>query len=170
MYLSLNGEKEKRASSIILKEKFRTRGTVFVSERERPALELRSYDTLAINYSRIMSGPGAHCLPWDRVGGEGGEKELLHVGSFFLRRFSPFSTPTPFWARPWHPDTRNGGTILRGNLRFYRKFIRGAVRANPGAEIGRTSYDPRNSKSTTWSRFIHVVYTTPHIAVHHRRE
>lgn len=63
--------------------------------RERPALELRSYDTLAINYSRIMSGPGAHCLPWDRVGGEGGEKELLHVGSFFLRRFPPFFTPYP---------------------------------------------------------------------------
>lgn len=48
--------------------------------REIFAPELRSYDTFAINYSRIMSGADRrHCLP----AGEGKRGEILRVGPLF---------------------------------------------------------------------------------------
>jgi len=134
-------------------------------DRETPAPELRSYDTLAINYSRIMSGSGAHCL---RPARERKRRKNYCVSApfFFGVHFPPPST-SHFWARPYS-DTTVVERILRGNLRFYRKFIRGTVRASRGAEIERTLYDPRNSESMTCMRprsshSSSLQYTTLHI-------
>lgn len=101
------------------------------------APELRSYDTFAINYSGIMSGANRrHCLPAGQR-----EREKRGKGRNTACRLPFFSSARIFSSgecRDTHrPDTRRRNAIPRGNLRFYRKFIRGAGPAcEPDAEIG----------------------------------
>lgn len=147
----------RRASVIILKAwNISNAKGLSSSSRDTPVPELRSYDTLAINYSRIMSWP-------KRALFAPGEKELLRVGSFFLQRAFSASSHSRLLGEAAAPaDTRRRDDSTRKFAVLSEIHTRGGPRESGRGNwtnfVRSTEFGIHDLRLRS-SRFILVVYT-----------